>query len=369
MNTYHFQEEDQIPSPALIYYKDTIERNIDKSVEEAGGAGHLWPHVKSHKMEAVLKLQIQKGITRFKCATMAEARMAAKAGAECVLVAYPLVGPVQDQYLELIKRWPECRFYMIADDLDQIKTIAGKAVAASLQLNLCVDVNTGMNRTGVQFKQLKDFCENVKEIEGIHLAGYHCYDGNRHEKDLSQRKVQVEKTIREIREIAKKDEILIMGGSPTFPVYAEEMKNGRTFYSPGTIFIYDVGYQEQFPDLPYEPGAAILTRVVSHPADGYFTIDCGYKAVSAEQVYSGILTGVSHCRPAFQSEEHWTFQMESGYEKERPVIGQILFVMPWHICPTTALYGEAIVVEQGIAAGTWAVSARNRMIGVGTGQI
>lgn len=365
MDTYHFQNEEHIPSPALVYYKDVIVKNTETAIREAKGADHLWPHVKSHKMEEVLRLQARMGIKRFKCATIVEAEMAAAAGGEHILLSYPLVGPNQERFLELVKRWPDSAFYAIGDDLDQVRALADKADRKRLVVNLCVDVNTGMNRTGVEFKQLPQFCEELAEVKGLKLAGLHCYDGNRHEKDLSERREKVRETVETLCQILEglsgENLLLIMGGSPSFPCYAKEMKDGHVFYSPGTVFIYDAGYREQFPDLPYEPGAAILTRVVSHPAEGYFTIDCGYKAISAEQLLPGILTGAPHAKPAFQSEEHWTFCMEEGYEQERPAIGQILYVLPWHICPTTALYQEAVVVNQGKTEGCWRVSARNRL--------
>lgn len=370
METYHFEGEERIPSPALIYYKDGIRRNIKRSIEEAGGAQHLWPHVKSHKMVQIMKLQAEMGIRQFKCATVAEAAAAAEAGGERILLAYPLVGPNQDQFLELEKQWPDIQFFTAGDNEEQIKKLADKARNQGLSVNLFADVNTGMNRTGVEIGRLREFCEGLGKIPGLNLAGFHCYDGNRHEKDITDRRNKVKETknklLEVIGEISKetgRTYLLVMGGSPTFPCYAEDMRDDNVFYSPGTIFIYDAGYQEQFPDLPYEPAAAVLARVVSHPAKGYFTIDCGYKAVSAEQICPGVLTDLPHARPEFQSEEHWTFSMEKGYEKERPSIGQVVYVVPWHICPTTALYHQAIVVSSQKAETVWPVSARNRLLG------
>ena len=56
---YHFSGEENIDSPALIYYQDVIEENINKAVGLAGNAERLWPHVKTHKTSALLKLQIE----------------------------------------------------------------------------------------------------------------------------------------------------------------------------------------------------------------------------------------------------------------------------------------------------------------------
>ena len=367
MKTYHFQGEEMVPSPALIYYRDGIEKNINHAIAMAGGADRLWPHVKSHKMAEVVKMQVEMGIKRFKCATIVEAEMAARAGGEHILLAYPLVGPNQGRFLDLVNRWPEKKFYAIGDEKGQIRELAVKAEQQGVTVNFCVDVNTGMNRTGVKVDCLCDFYKALKGIKGLRLTGFHCYDGNRHEKDLKERSERVMGTMEELRlEIGKmsgwnEKPLMIMGGSPTFPCYAEEMREAFVYYSPGTVFIYDAGYREQFPDLNFEPAAAIVVSVVSHPDRGYFTIDCGYKAISAEQIYQGVLIDVHHAFPLFQSEEHWTFQMEEGYEDKRPRVGQILYVLPWHICPTTALYESAVVVNHKRIEGMWSVCARNRL--------
>ena len=92
-NRYLLKHTDEIITPCLIYYKDIIEQNIKEMISVAGNANRLWPHVKSHKMKKLVELQIKMGITRFKCATIAEAQMVAESGASDALVAYPLVGP------------------------------------------------------------------------------------------------------------------------------------------------------------------------------------------------------------------------------------------------------------------------------------
>ena len=72
-NHYKFEESKDVITPALVYYLDIIKENIKKAVDLAGGPGYLWPHVKTHKMAQMVRLQMEAGITRFKCATIAEA--------------------------------------------------------------------------------------------------------------------------------------------------------------------------------------------------------------------------------------------------------------------------------------------------------
>ncbi len=90
---YEIKDTDAIITPALIYYKDIIAENLDKMVSVAGDARRLWPHVKSHKMEALVRLQIEKGITKFKCATIAEAEMVAACLSQLPQAEVPLHVP------------------------------------------------------------------------------------------------------------------------------------------------------------------------------------------------------------------------------------------------------------------------------------
>ena len=75
---YTIQGVENILTPALIYYKDEISENTRKTIEIAGGAKRLWPHVKSHKMKKMIEMQKAMGIHRFKCATLAEVKMVAE---------------------------------------------------------------------------------------------------------------------------------------------------------------------------------------------------------------------------------------------------------------------------------------------------
>ena len=114
---YTIQSVENILTPALIYYKYEIFENTRKTIEIAGGAERLWPHVKSHKMKKMIEMQKAMGIHRFKCATLAEVKMVAECGAEHILLAYPLVGPNIKAFISLVKEFPKTHFYALEDDL------------------------------------------------------------------------------------------------------------------------------------------------------------------------------------------------------------------------------------------------------------
>src|SRR5262249_55187201 len=82
----------EVPSPSLLVYPDRVEENIQRMISLAG-VERLRPHMKTHKMPEMIRLQLARGITKFKCATIAEAEMTASCGAPHVLLAYQPVGP------------------------------------------------------------------------------------------------------------------------------------------------------------------------------------------------------------------------------------------------------------------------------------
>ncbi len=90
---YQIEDVDQIISPSLVVFRETLEENLAEMVSIAGDPARLRPHCKTHKMSQVVELQLALGITRHKCATFAEAEMLVAAGVDDILLAYNLVGP------------------------------------------------------------------------------------------------------------------------------------------------------------------------------------------------------------------------------------------------------------------------------------
>ena len=204
-------------------------------------------------------------------------------------------------------------------------------------------------------------------LPGIVMRGMHCYDGHRHESSVQEREVAtapVDKQIEEIKARLKADgiccEILIMGGTPSFPVHAE--MTGE-FLSPGTCVIQDAGYRNAYPDLKFTPAAALLTRVVSRPSRDTFTLDLGCKAVATDpQPERAEIVGMEYARTVIQNEEHWVVRVPEEHIADIPPIGTELFAIPTHVCPTSALYPAVPVVENGKVTGWWKVAARDRRL-------
>ncbi|MCL2479492.1 MAG: alanine racemase, partial [Treponema sp.] len=257
------------------------------------------------------------------------------------------------------------QFYAIGDNYDSLRSLSDQACPMQMNVNVLIDTDLGMHRTGVDFDSLLNLYEHVTGLKGIILKGLHCYDGHCHQSDFNERRAVVEENdkkvllIREsLRRKGLKCEILVMGGTPTFPC-----RTGKPdlYLSPGTLFINDWGYYSSFPDLAFTPGAAVFTRVVSHQGSNTFTIDLGHKGIGADPAGArGIIAGLEEAKPILQSEEHWVFSLPSGAKV--PAIGSVHYVIPTHICPTTALYPEVQVASGGRITERWKVDARNRKI-------
>jgi D-serine deaminase-like pyridoxal phosphate-dependent protein len=152
-----------------------------------------------------------------------------------------------------------------------------------------------------------------------------------------------------------------MGGTPTFPVHAAlDVPNVEC--APGTCILHDIGYATRYPDLPFEPAALLLGRVISLPRPGRLCLDLGHKAVAADPVGARlVLPGLPHATIGGQSEEHLVVETPDA---DRYPPGTPVLALPTHICPTCALHRRAYIIEGGALVDEWEVSARDRSIGI-----
>src|SRR2546421_8242383 len=108
---------DEVTSPALLIYPERVAKNVRRMISTVNGdVGRLRPHIKTHKLPELIALQMEQGITRFKCATIAEAEMLAGAAAPDVLLGYQPVGPNIERLVELTRRFPKTTFSAVADN-------------------------------------------------------------------------------------------------------------------------------------------------------------------------------------------------------------------------------------------------------------
>ncbi|KAH0534179.1 hypothetical protein FGG08_007226 [Glutinoglossum americanum] len=357
----------EVASPALLVYPDRVEENTRRMVSLVGSVDRLRPHVKTHKLAEVVRLQLGHGITRFKCATIAEAEMTAVAGALDVLIAYPLVGPNILRFLELIRTFPATKFRAIADDADAIRALSAVVVEflPDQSVDVLLDIDCGMHRTGVApGPEAEALYHLIASLPGLRPGGLHAYDGHIGDSDLAVRTRRVEEAfapVRSLRDALLREGLpvphLIAGGTPTFPIDA---RHPDVECTPGTTAFWDRSYQIKCPDLDFLHAALVLTRVVSKPGRNLLCLDLGYKAIAAENPHPRVhLLDIPEAIAVGHSEEHLVIESPRATEF---AVGTPLYGIPWHICPTVALYAEAVTVTDGYATGRWQIDARARKL-------
>ncbi|ULQ53762.1 D-TA family PLP-dependent enzyme [Flavihumibacter fluvii] len=369
MNWYEVKNANEIDSPALLIYPDRVQHNINAMIDIVGGdTNRLIPHVKTHKMAEILAMQLAAGISRFKCATIAELEMCLQSGAKWVLMSYQLTGPKIDRFIQLAKRYPDANISSLTDNLPSAQILATAFKNAGLTANVYLDVNNGMNRTGHPLNdQIFSTYQQISTVDHLKLVGLHVYDGHIRNPEFEERRKNSDAAIFPIYDLIRQIEVaglpkpeVITGGSPSFTSAALR----ADFYcSPGTTLLWDSGYSQLVPEMHLECAAVLMTRVISKPAEGLVTTDLGHKSVSAENAINKRISflNLSDYEPVSQSEEHLVLRVKDWSTIE---VGDIFYGIPYHVCPSVALYDVAQIIRQNIKVAEWNVVARKRKITV-----
>jgi D-threonine aldolase len=361
---YTIQNVHQIDSPALVIYKYWVQQNISLAITMAGEVARLRPHVKTHKSPDITQMMLEAGITKFKCATIAEAEMLAQCDAPDLLLAYQPTGPKIERLLLLIDQYPATSFSCLVDSADTAQALAAEAESSGLTADVFLDVNVGMNRTGVSPQNAQQVLNTCSSLQGINLVGLHGYDGHINDTNNAirmQRANEAYDILATIRQANQHKNLrVVLGGSPTFLLHAVK---GDVECSPGTFVYWDWSYSTLFPDLPFFPAALVITRVVSVLNERRFCLDLGHKSIAAENPLDRRVhfLNATDLKPVAQSEEHLVMESAAPHHYK---VGDVLYGMPYHVCPTCALYDSAFVIEEGNVTDSWKIAARDRKLSI-----
>jgi D-serine deaminase-like pyridoxal phosphate-dependent protein len=354
-----------LPSPALLVYLDRIEENIRRMMRVAGGAKRLRPHVKTHKLAEIVRIQRSVGITKFKCATIAEMEMVAGCGAPDALLAYQPVGPNVRRLVQLAKSFPATKFSAVADDAEAIRALSQACSAAQLSLDVLLDIDCGMHRTGIAAGlKAVELYRLISASPGLRAAGLHVYDGHIQNTDLKERTAVCDAAFapaqglrRELEQLGLPVPRVIAGGTPTFAIHA---RRPEVECSPGTTIFWDFSYASKFPDLDFQQAALVLSRVISKPGTNRLCLDLGHKAIASENPHPRVqFLELPNATAIVHSEEHLVLETPDA---GKFAVGDCLYGVPRHICPTVALHAEAVVIKEGQAAERWRIAARDRRL-------
>jgi len=364
---YALANAHEIPTPTVLVYPDRIRRNIARMIELAGSPEVLRPHVKTHKLAQIVRMKLQAGITRFKVATIAEAEMTAAAGGEDILLAHQPSGPNIARLFTLKERFPHVRFATLCDDAGILRALGDAAVAHGTTLPVYLDLDVGMHRTGIAPGEAAfDLYRELCSTSGLVPAGLHAYDGHHHIADPVALREAVRVAFGPVW--ALRDRLraaglpvpgLVASGTPTFALLAREP---GVEVGAGTVALWDAREQQLCASHEMLHAAVLMTRVDSKPMADRLCVDLGHKAVASEMPHPRVtLFGLEDAVAVGHSEEHLVLQTPRAGDYR---VGDVLYGLPFHVCPTMALHTEVWAVQDGRAAETWAVTARARRLTV-----
>lgn len=365
MHWYELHNINTVDTPAVLVFPERMRENILLLKKTVGDVQRLRPHIKTSKMIEAVQLLKEEGINKFKCATIAEAEMLGLAGAADVLLAYQPVGPKIGRLLQIVEQYPDTRYSCLVDNRIAAMAIAALFLAAQRTIPVYLDLNIGMNRTGIPADDAAlELYQELQHMPGITPVGLHAYDGHLHDTDVAVRREKCNAGFAPVTTLA--DAItaagaaapqIIAGGTPTYAFHAARP---GVECSPGTFIFWDWGYRRELPEQDFAYAAVVATRVISIIDDTRLCVDLGHKSIASEMPQPRILfPDVPDAIPQGHSEEHMVVKVP---DTSLYPVGTVFYGIPVHICPTVALHDRVGVVEDNNCVAYWKVIARDRKI-------
>jgi D-serine deaminase-like pyridoxal phosphate-dependent protein len=362
---YKLVDENTVDSPALLIYSERVSHNIDQLVGMVDDPGRLRPHMKTNKSREAAKMLLDRGIVKFKCATIAEAETLATSGAKDILLAYQPSTVKLARLIQLIKAFPTIKFSCLIDNEESARKFGTMAQEHQMTIDLYIDINLGMGRTGILPGQpALALFRYIQSLDGLEAKGLHAYDGHFRDADFEIRTQRCDTAFQEIEKL--RDQLskeghqvtIVAGGTPTFPIHA---RRSEIDCSPGTFIYWDQGYSETCKEQPFIPAALVMTRIISKPSENTVCLDLGHKSIAPENPLDQRVRFLNAEVVKFlgQSEEHLVVEVNPGHQWS---VGDVWYGVPIHICPTVALYEEGHEVVSGSVVSTWRTVGRDRSI-------
>lgn len=374
---YHLDKLRHLQSPCLVVYQELVENNLEilrreiERVLPGAGLSCLRPHVKTHKSAWATRLQIDKGIDKFKCSPN-EFDMLLEVGARDIFVAYPPLEPLADRIAAAVSQNDQIRILAQVSCTEHAEFLAAAANRRNVRLNYLIDIDVGDHRTGLPPSEAHALLKALRDgnrFSALHCAGLHAYDGHNHSSKVEERTECARKSIDnlvtvlgEMEEGGARIEQLVVGGTPGSLPCLEILASRNDIeadieISPGTFIYWDTRYEELMPGR-FHLAALILARVMDRPTPRRITLDLGHKRWGIDQgpVHLFSTPGLQVSRV---SEEHTVLEHDGSCPL---AIGDPILIAPRHVCATVNLWEEFHLVDETgrLQDGRLAVTARNR---------
>ena len=347
----------ELDTPAVIIDLDKVERNIRRAQELLARHGVAnRPHIKTHKIPALARMQMAAGAVGITCQKLGEAEVMADAGvADDILLTYNVLGDAKTERLAaLIKRLQ--RMAVVLDNETVAKGLSEAGRRHGVDVRFLIECDTGFGRNGVQSPQdALDLARAATRMPHLQFEGLMTFPTAKPEQ-----RQWLERALQLLQGAGIQVPVVSGGGSPSlkdvgdFPMLTE--------YRAGTYIYNDVMQVTAGAATWDDCAMTVRTTVVSRPTDGRAILDAGSKVMTYEQYYAkgfGRILEYPDAEIAGFSEEHGMVDLSGSASK--PKIGEVVSVVPNHCCVVTNMMDEVHAVRGGKVEAVWPVAARGKV--------
>lgn len=339
-----------LETPVAILDLDKIEANIARVQHYLSEHGIInRPHIKTHKIPAIAKMQVDGGAVGITCQKLGEAEVMADAGISDIFLPYNILGASKLKRLAAL-----CRRVKMSVTADSETTIRGLSEAMSsegLDLEVLVEFDTGGHRCGVQTaEEAAGLARLIEDSPGLHFGGLMCYPSSD----------DTDAFVAQTRQLLEADGIPIKqvsaGGSPS--LWKAHTRKQVTEYRVGTVVYGDRSTIKSGAMKPEQLAMRIICTVVSRPTADRGILDGGSKTFSSDNTGDGfgLILEYPDAKIYSLNEEH-AYVDFSGCES-KPVVGERVSVIPNHCCVVSNLFNQMIGVRGDEVEVVWDVAAR-----------
>ena len=347
----HLQD---LETPVAVVDLDRLASNIKRLqtyLIEHGLANR--PHIKTHKIPAIAKMQIEAGAAGITCQKIGEAQVMADAGLTDILLPYNILGESKlNRLMQLARR---VNLSVTADSAPVVHGLSRAAQSASLTLTVLVECDMGGQRCGVQSPgEAADLARLITQSPNLLFGGLMTYPNTEHLDDF----------VRETRSALTVDRIPIevVSGGGTKCMWQAHAHPELTEHRAG-MYVYGDRHLMLAGAMPLETIAfSAIATVVSRPTPDRGILDSGSKTLSSDLLGlegHGYICEYPQARIYALSEEH--AHVDFSACERKPDIGERVTVLPNHCCPVTNLLDEVIGVRGDRVEVAWRVSARGKV--------
>lgn len=342
---------DELETPVPVVDIDRMEANIARLqvyLDEHRIANR--PHIKTHKIPAIAKMQMDAGAVGITCQKVSEAEVMANAGFEDIFLPYNIIGEAKLKRLMALAR--RIHISVTADSAFTARGLSNAAMLADLNLAVLIECDTGAGRCGVQSPQeAAELARLIGSLPNLHFGGLMTYPSNENLDDF----------VRETRSLLKDDHLPIErvsgGGTPT--MWEAHLHPELTEHRAG-IYVYGDRLTLRSGAVTLDTCALrIFTTVVSRPTQDRGILDAGSKTLSTDlhglEGY-GYICEYPEAKIYQLTEEHGHVDFSACARK--PEIGERVSVIPNHCCVVTNLFDEFVGMRDNQVEVTWQIAAR-----------